>query len=401
LTPAPKREAIRQPLAGDPVPALLVTQAQFENVAGPDGQTRPVPGYAKLTIVRHMGDAWTPVVVEDPESNVFHKAIAFDVDGDGPAEIVTIGAQKALLKAWRFDGGAWTARTLLARSYGGGFDRFRDLEIGDVDGDGKPEYVIATHDQGVIELARNTGVPFTSTEIDRAPGGFVHEIEIGDVDGDGVSEIFATPSRPNSETMVSQPGEIVMFKWNGKGFAKTVVDTFPGTHAKEVLVTNLDGRKPAVLLASVEARTAQDGAGTVIVDPVEVRAYHFGKDGSIARETVATIADRQCRFLTPGDLNGDGRTEIAAAAMKTGLWLLTPTAKGAWTTSRIDRESSGYEHAALAVDLDGDGKTELYVASDDQGELRRYDWDGKTFAKSVLMPLDRTSITWNLMPGRF
>ena len=54
------------------------------------------------------------------------------------------------------------------------------------------------------------------------------------------------------------------------------------------------------------------------------------------------------------------------------------------------------EHLAY----DGDGKIELYVAAEDQGELRRYVWDGTTFAKTVLAPLGSGDITWNVGSGR-
>ena len=63
-------------------------------------------------------------------------------------------------------------------------------------------------------------------------------------------------------------------------------------------------------------------------------------------------------------------------------------------------KSSGFEHAALLVDLDQDGKDELYVASDDQGELRRFTWkDGKPSKEVILSrKVPGAVLTWNLMP---
>ena len=73
---------------------------------------------------------------------------------------------------------------------------------------------------------------------------------------------------------------------------------------------------------------------------------------------------------------------------------------GRWTTKLIDSNSSGFEHAAYAYDLDGDGTIELYVASDDQRELRRYDFSGGAFKKKVLGKLDRDVLTWNITAGK-
>ena len=94
-----------------------------------------------------------------------------------------------------------------------------------------------------------------------------------------------------------------------------------------------------------------------------------------------------------------------AASFKRGLFHITPPAGGVntdarWTSKLIDPNSSGFEHAIYATDLDGDGTIELYVASDDQRELRRYDFSGGAFKKTVLGKLDRDVLTWNITTGR-
>ena len=82
-------------------------------------------------------------------------------------------------------------------------------------------------------------------------------------------------------------------------------------------------------------------------------------------------------------------------------WLLRPGEGGKpWKSRRIDRNSAGFEHAALLTDLDGDGMDELYVASDKHFEVRRYVWDGRKLAREVIYkrPDKRSIFTWNLMP---
>lgn len=398
----PVREPVRQPLVGGPYPALLMTQAQFEIVTDASGKTRPVPGPAKLVIVRRAKEGWEQVIVEDPDSNVYHKAVAIDLSGVGAAsDILTIGANRALLKQWNFTDGNWRQKTLLDRTYGGKHNRFRDLEIGDVNGDGKAEIVIATHDQGVIEVVSPAGDKTTSVELNRSADTFIHEIEIGDVDGDGTPEFFATPSMPNKASMVSQPGQVIMYRYDGGQYRKTVIDELAHSHAKEILAVDLDADGVATLFSVIEARTEKEGQGTAIVHPVEIRRYDFDKAGKATMKVIATLNDRQCRFLTPGDMDGDGLMDLVAAAMKSGLWLIKQQKDGVFVNVVIDHDSSGYEHAALATDLDQDGRMELYVAADEQAELRRYLWSGTTFVKEVLVPIVPGSITWNLMPGRF
>ena len=100
----------------------------------------------------------------------------------------------------------------------------------------------------------------------------------------------------------------------------------------------------------------------------------------------ARLEDKLCRFLTAGDVDGDGVKEMVAAAHKSGLWLLKPGADGAaeWSLSSIDRNSAGFEHAAILTDLDGDGIDELYVANDKGKDVNRYTWQDGQAVKEQL-----------------
>jgi hypothetical protein len=40
------------------------------------------------------------------------------------------------------------------------------------------------------------------------------------------------------------------------------------------------------------------------------------------------------------------------------------------------------------------------VASEDQGELRRYRFENGAYTKTVLMPLSSSDITWNITAGK-
>jgi hypothetical protein len=140
-----------------------------------------------------------------------------------------------------------------------------------------------------------------------------------------------------------------------------------------------------------------------LLRPVEIREYVAQPDGSFQPRTIATIDDRLTRFLVPGDFDGDGRKELIAAAFKRGLFHVVPPSAGdaPWRTVLIDADSSGFEHASYAADLDGNGKLELYVAADDQAELRRYTYqpDG-SFKRETLGKLDADVLTFNITHGQ-
>lgn len=388
---APK--PVQEALSGPARPALFLTQAWFWT----DAAGKPNPGPARLDIWRKDdGGAWARTRLEDPDSNVFHKAIAY---GDG---ILTIGAEGANLKVWKHADGKWSAETLWTRKWGGRFNRLRDVEIGDVDGDGKDEIVLATHDSGVVAVvdpAEGGGKP-TVTEMDETPDTFVHEIEIADIDGDKQLEFFATPSDRNVAGG-SQSGGVVMYKFDGTKYVRSWVEHEEGTHAKEILARDLDGDGKAELFSVLEAEV-DPADKKKLKKPVEVRQYHLQANGTFTHESIATIQDRQTRFLIPADFDRDGKMELVAAALSTGIYYLTPPAagKGPWNVTLIDGDSSGFEHAIYAADLEGDGSLELYAAADDQHELRRYTFANGKFTRETIGKIDASTLTWNITTGK-
>ena len=365
--------------------AIVLSLAQFVTKDG-----KPVPGPARLEFLVRKGGEWTMTAIEDEESNVFHKAMEYGPDG--APKLLTMAGSAAIVKLWSPDG---SSEKLWEKDFGGKFSRMRDAEVADLYGDGKATIAVATHDQGVVAVLRPTDDGFEVIELDAEPDTFVHEIEIGDLDADGVLEVYATPSEPNRLDGSVQKGQVVRYvPKSGEG--RVVVAELGDRHAKEILVDDVDGDGRDELYVSVEGHVGEDKQ---LVHPVEIRRYDADtppEEGAV----VATIDDRLTRFLTAGDIDGDGKKEMVAATFSNGLWLLRPTAGGTWKKERIDRDSAGFEHAAILTDLDGDGKDELYVASDKHKEVRRYVWDGRRFAREVIYvrPDARPIFTWNLMP---
>ena len=378
-TPAPVEEEVvtQAPLSH----GLLVSLAVLDK----DADGKPVPQPARLGMLTAEEGGWTYRYVEDPDSNVFHKAMAYG-GSDGEEGILTLGGTRAMVKFLRSGADpevAWEA------DFGGKFSRMRDGEVEDIYGDGLASIAVATHDQGVVAVLRpDEDGGFAVEELDREADTFVHEIEIGDLNGDGDLEVYATPSEPNKMDGTPQPGKVVRYV-PAAGEGRTVVADLGERHAKEILVADVDGDGTDELYVSVEAVSGGD---------VEIRRYDADTDPARG-QVIATLDDTLCRFLTAGDVDGDGNQEMVAAAFKSGLWLLRP-GEPEWSVELIDQESSGFEHAAILTDLDEDGVDELYVASDRDGEIRQYVWiDGQPDRLVIHRHTDGLSrFTWNLMP---
>jgi FG-GAP-like repeat len=387
-SPAAAPAAAPAPAADLPM-GLLLAISRFEKVAG-----APRP-HSELLFLRRQGGRWVASSHEDPTAPVFHKALLYQPPGKAP-EILTLGGSTpggpAALKLWHKGPGGLQAETVWEVNFGGKFSRMRDAEIADLYGDGKPDIAVATHDQGVVAIIRpKDGGGFEVKEIDHQKDTFVHEIEIGDLDGDGVLEVYATPSEPNRLDGSPQTGKVVRYVPK-LGEGRQVVGDLGNRHAKEILVGDVDGDGRDELYVSIEAAEGGD---------LEIRRYDAGtdpKDGV----AIATLHDPMCRFLVAGDFDGDGKKEMVASTKDAGVWLLRPGAdpKAPWEVSLIDAHSKGFEHATLAADLDGDGVDELYVASDDDKEIRRYTWSDGAFRRETIYKRSGADsvLTWNLTP---
>ena len=360
--------------------ALLLSVSVFGT--NEDGSPSPLP--ARMVILTPEGDVWRHRFIEDPGSNVFHKAMVYR--GGGTEGIVTVGGMNAAVKLWKPDG---NRDTLWEADFGGEFSRMRDAEVGDIYGDGSAAIAVATHDQGVVAVVRPDGSGgFSVDELDAEPDTIVHEIELGDLNGDGTIEIYATLSPPNEVDGTPQPGKVVRYvPANGEG--RVEVADLGSRHAKEILVEDVDGDGRDELYVSVEA---------VSGGQVEIRRYDADTDPA-ARNVIATLDDQLCRFLTAGDVDGDDVLEIVAATHKAGVWLLRRGGDG-WEKALIASDSSSFEHSTILLDLDKDGRDELYVASDDQGQVRRYTWEGDAWQREIILEYsdDLPRFTWNIMP---
>src|SRR5262245_43371551 len=157
---------------------LLLALSEFE--VSPEGKVLPKPKAAVVEILTRRGTEWQVERLEDPTSNVFHKAMPYAPGAGHAPGILTLGGSAAVLKLWRRGPSGFTAETLWQEDFGGKFSRMREAELLPM-ASGAQALAVATHDQGVVAIVSPEADGFKVRRLDQKPNTFVHEIEVGDL----------------------------------------------------------------------------------------------------------------------------------------------------------------------------------------------------------------------------
>ncbi|HWQ35497.1 MAG TPA: VCBS repeat-containing protein [Blastocatellia bacterium] len=172
---------------------------------------------------------------------------------------------------------------------------------GDVNGDGVPDLVVTGGDNGVVEIfsgngsggfARAPGSPFQAG----ASAGFnINGLQLVDINEDGNPDIIATSNMQNTF--------VTMFGDRRGNFTRGQTVTFPASEGRYSFAfgdTDGDGHPDVVITNSGDADRHEAG-----------RAIILRGDGRGAFRSFAEMpVSAEARYLTLGDLNGDGRPDI-------------------------------------------------------------------------------------------
>jgi|GEM_PF-2053966 len=335
------------------------------------------------------------------DGNVFHKAMYFEPRFGEPG-ILTISGNVGVMKIWRKNDGAWTSEQLWTDFIGDQQQRIRDVEVGDVDGDGEDELVVVTHNRGGVYVLEQTEGGLEATMVASTDESiFVHEVEIGQADDDAALEFFTTPSEPNLFDGTDQAGRVDRYDFVDGQYVQSTVEDDPKSHAKEVLAVDMDGDGKVEIYAALEGpglRPDFTGDG-----PGHLASYTFGADGSVTKEIINDLKGPMCRFLSVGDIDGDGRPQIVASTSRDGIFSFSRADDGTWDRRKVAGgfRSSGFEHAMVVVDVNGDGIDEVVAASDKEKQVQAFEWDGEKgrWVPDKLLDVDVASyMTWGILP---
>jgi hypothetical protein len=301
-----------------------------------------------------------------------HTFAVADINGDGIPDVVSPPARlggQATLRIWFGDGQGHFRDAQLKFTRGGKPQNFTadygGVAVGDIDGDGRPDVVMAMHSGGIAALfgagagefvISNQGLPGREFS--------TQAVALVDVNGDGKLDIVASADTYEIGTGGAwEPHQVRVYLSDGARGWKYAPDALVDGAWSNWLATfdyNGDGRMDVVtgsqIYGAVQMLWANQGNGkfaTGYFPQIEIHGFHFAMaPGTYGRKRVPAFADAFYRSTNvPARLEAEG---ISVYSYE----------NGAWTRHRIWRKKAGQSamYALAMGDIDGDGLDDVLFA---------------------------------------
>jgi len=349
-------------------------------------------------------------------------ATAADVNGDGKPDLIVAnfnGNNVSVLLNTTAPGEA-TPSFATQKTFGtGGGPLF--VTAADVNGDGKPDLIVPNSNDNTVSVLLNTTAPGAVTpsfaaQHTFATASFPEAVTVVDVNGDGKPDLVVanyantnlsvllntTPAGAATPSFNAQlpfptgsgPISVIAADVNGDGKPDLIVANFGGNYVSVLLNTAAPGAAIPSFAANQAFATGGHPASVTAIDvngdgkPDVITANNKDFDNTVsvllnttapgaatpsfaAQQTFA--AGTNPYSVTAADVNGDGKLDMIVANFRgnTVSVLLHATTPGAATAMFTDQQTfaAGTNPASVtAADVNGDGKPDLIVANSYGGD---------------------------------
>jgi hypothetical protein len=236
------------------------------------------------------------------------------------------------------------------------------LAVADVNGDGRPDLLVANlcvssndcHGGMGVLLANGDG-SFQPAKTFSIGTTFAAAIAVGDVNRDGTPDVTVTGGGTCSPTCL---GSISILLGNGDGSFGTPQIYSSGNYAaRDLTLDDVNGDGDLDLLVangSVEPNLGGPGAIGVLLG---------NGDGTFQAVQSYISGGSYLTSLATGDVNGDGKLDIVAVPTGLGVGVLLGNGDGTFQTSQ-NYDSRGFTGSAIALaDMNLDGKLDVLVSN--------------------------------------
>ncbi|MEP7253235.1 MAG: FG-GAP-like repeat-containing protein [Ginsengibacter sp.] len=289
----------------------------------------------------------------DFTTNVLPYSVALsDVDGDGKADLV-VATQNNIVSVLR---NTSTPGNIIASSFAAKVDLIPgnvpySVATGDVDGDGKPDIVVANQSGLSVSVLRNTsalGAISTDVKVDLTTGSNPVSVAMGDIDGDGKPDIVVANSGVSTVSVLRNTCPVGSISFAAK------VDFTSGFTPYFVAVGDVDGDgKPDLVTANQNGDNISVLRNTSTSGSISFAAKVDFPTGNVPRSVAI------------GDVDGDGKPDFVVAnynSNSVSVLRNTSTSGSISADAKIDL-TTGKSPISVAIgDVDGDGKPDIVTA---------------------------------------
>ncbi len=235
-----------------------------------------------------------------------------DVNADGKPDLVYGGPQQQFVSVSLNNGSGAFGTPQTYSTVSPNTSTIDSIEVGDLNGDTRPDIVAMHSGSGIAIVLLNTGTSFSAAQFYDAGTQYTHELAIGDVTGDGRADIVAANTSASTVSVLANLG-------NG---------AFAGRVTYEVLSPY------SIVLGDMD----EDGMLDVVVGNMSLtsettvsilRNLGAGILGAPSSYVAAQVPLTEPRILASADVNGDGHLDVGASqTLGEGASILLGTGTG-------------------------------------------------------------------------
>jgi hypothetical protein len=317
---------------GDGKPDVIVTNTAFDNA----------------TVFLNIGRGIFTIQITIPSNGGGspYSVAAGDINGDGKPDIIIANYEGDTIGILINKGdGTFFAQKIFSLGIGSS-PRF--VTTFDLNNDGKLDIVVVNSggDNVVVFLNNGDGTSFTQVTYSMNTGSSPRCAAVGDVNGDGKPDMIVANSDANNLCVLFNNG-------NGKFFIQATYSVNTGSSPSFVVTNDVNGDGKSDI---VVANSGGDNVGVLL---------NKGNGNFFAQTTYLTGSGSSPASVVAADVNGDTKPDIIVAnSGRDNVGVLFNQGDGSFSAQTEYSTGSGsYPTCVAAADVNGDAKLDIIVAN--------------------------------------